>query len=97
MFGIREAAWPSIRADLGLSYASLGVLLAVPALVSSVLEPAMALAGGGGGRRRFIAVGGLAFAAGLVIAAGADSFAVLLVGFVVLYPASGAFVALTQA
>jgi FSR family fosmidomycin resistance protein-like MFS transporter len=97
VFGVREAAWPSIRGELGLSYASLGLLLTVPSLVSGLLEPAIALAGGGGRRHVIIVLGGLAFGAGLAVAATAGNFAVLMVGFVVLYPASGAFVVLTQA
>jgi MFS transporter, FSR family, fosmidomycin resistance protein len=48
-------------------------------------------------RRVLVLVGGLCFAGGLALAAGAPSFWVLLVAFAVLYPASGAFVALSQA
>ncbi|MEO8898188.1 MAG: MFS transporter [Candidatus Dormibacter sp.] len=97
MFGVREAAWPSIRADLGLSYASIGLLLTVPSLVSGVFEPLMALGGGSGRRPAIIAAGGVAFAAALLLIAAAGSFGLLLLAFVMLYPASGAFVTLTQA
>lgn len=94
---MREAALPSIRAELGLSYASIGLLLTVPNLVSGVLEPLLALGSGSGRRPAIIAAGGIAFAAALLLVAGAESFGLLLVAFVILYPASGAFVALTQA
>ncbi len=97
VFGVREAAWPSIRAELGLSYASIGLLLTVPTLVSGVLEPLLALGSGSGRRPAIITAGGVAFAAALLVAAGAGSFGLLLLAFVILYPASGAFVALTQA
>jgi MFS transporter, FSR family, fosmidomycin resistance protein len=97
VFGVREAAWPSIRADLGLSYAAIGLLLTIPGLVSGVVEPLLALGSGSGRRPAIITVGGLAFAAALLMAAAATNFALLLLAFVILYPASGAFVALTQA
>jgi MFS transporter, FSR family, fosmidomycin resistance protein len=53
----------------------------------------------GAGRRRRLAVlgGGLLFIATLLGVASARSFAVLLAAFVAFYPASGAFVSLTQA
>jgi MFS transporter, FSR family, fosmidomycin resistance protein len=97
VFGVREAGWPSIRAELGLSYASIGLLLTVPSIVAGLLEPLLALSSGSGRRRAMISVGGVAFAAALLLVAAAGSFGLLLVAFVILYPASGAFVALTQA
>ncbi|MFI5313582.1 MAG: MFS transporter [Candidatus Dormibacteria bacterium] len=97
VFGVREAAWPSIRDELGLGYASIGLLLTVPSLVSGVLEPLLALGSGSGRRSSFVTGGGIAFATALLLVAGAASFGLLLVAFVILYPASGAFVTLTQA
>jgi MFS transporter, FSR family, fosmidomycin resistance protein len=48
-------------------------------------------------RRALVLAGGGAFAAALALAAGAPTFWLLLVAFSVLYPASGAFVSLSQA
>ena len=48
-------------------------------------------------RRVLVLVGGAGFAVALMLAAGAPSFWVLLVAFSLLYPASGAFVSLSQA
>jgi FSR family fosmidomycin resistance protein-like MFS transporter len=48
-------------------------------------------------RRALVLAGGAGFALALALAAGASSFWVLLVAFSVLYPASGAFVSLSQA
>lgn len=48
-------------------------------------------------RRALILAGGVTFAAALGVAAGAPTFWVLLGAFCVLYPASGAFVSLSQA
>ena len=40
VFGLGEAAWPLARDDLSLSYTQIGLLLAVPALASSMLAKA---------------------------------------------------------
>ncbi len=55
------------------------------------------LAGQGRRRRLVILGGGIAFVFTLLTMASARSFAVLLAAFVAFYPASGAFVSLTQA
>ncbi len=55
------------------------------------------LAGQGRRRRLVILGGGIVFLLTLLAAASARSFAVLLAAFIAFYPASGAFVSLTQA
>ena len=55
------------------------------------------LAGQGRRRRLVILGGGIVFVLTLIAVASARSFAVLLAAFVAFYPASGAFVSLTQA
>jgi FSR family fosmidomycin resistance protein-like MFS transporter len=55
------------------------------------------LAGQGRRRRLVILAGGIVFLLTLLAVASARSFAVLLAAFVAFYPASGAFVSLTQA
>ena len=97
MFGAREAAWPLIRADLSLSYTEIGLLLSVPSVVSLAVEPVLGIVAVTWRRRALVLIGGAAFAVALALAAGAPSFWVLLVAFSVLYPASGAFVSLSQA
>jgi MFS transporter, FSR family, fosmidomycin resistance protein len=67
-------------------------------LTGSLLElPVGALAGPGRRRHRIILAGGAVFAAALLGTALAWSFATLLISFIAFYPASGAFVSLTQA
>ena len=61
MFGAREAAWPLIRADLGLSYIQIGLLITVPSVVGAVVDPWIAVLGDTGHRRRIVATGGIAF------------------------------------
>ena len=96
VFGAREAAWPLVRDDLALSYTQIGLLLSVPNVVALVVEPALGLASVTWRRRALVVGGGLCFALALGLAAGAPSFWVLLVAFSLLYPASGAFVSLSQ-
>jgi MFS transporter, FSR family, fosmidomycin resistance protein len=95
--GTKSAAMPLIRHDLSLSYAQIGLLAAAPLIRGSILELPVGIASGTGARRRrFILIGGLTFC-GSVLAVGlAGSFAVLLVALTVFFPASGAFVSLTQ-
>src|SRR5208337_2299168 len=83
---------------LGLSYAQVGLLASVPLLVGGFLElPLGVLAGQGRRRRLAILGGGIIFVLTLLAVAAAGSFTVLLCAFVAFYPASGAFVSLTQA
>jgi MFS transporter, FSR family, fosmidomycin resistance protein len=96
--GTKGAALPLIRGDLHLNYAELGLLIAVPLLVGSLLELPLGLVAGSGRRRsRLVLAGGLVLAASLVVVAFAGSFPILLAGLVAFFPASGAFVSLTQA
>ncbi len=45
VFGAREAAWPLIRDDLGLSYAQIGLLLGLPNVIANFIEPALGILG----------------------------------------------------
>jgi len=97
VFGVREAAWPLIRDDLGLTYAQIGVILAVPGLFSSIIEPFLGILGDVWRRRALILGGGGAFGLALLLTALSQDSALLLVAFTLMYPASGAFVTLSQA
>jgi FSR family fosmidomycin resistance protein-like MFS transporter len=97
VFGVREAAWPLIRADLGLTYAQIGLLLGVPSLVSNLVEPFLGILGDVWRRRVLVLGGGVIFAGGLLLTALSRDAGLLMVSFVALYPASGAFVSLSQA
>ncbi|MBL7183544.1 MAG: MFS transporter [Anaerolineae bacterium] len=97
VFGAREAAWPLIRTDLGLSYAQIGLLLGLPSLVSSIVEPFLGILGDIWRRRVLILGGGVVFGLALLLTALSQDFLVLLISFIIFYPASGAFVTLSQA
>ena len=96
-FGAREAAWPLIRSDLGLSYAQIGMLLGVPSIVSSIVEPFFGVFGDAGRRRIIVLGGGIFFSIALLLAGVSQDFTLLLLSFMLFYPASGAFVSLSQA
>jgi FSR family fosmidomycin resistance protein-like MFS transporter len=97
VFGAREAAWPLIRADLNLSYVQVGVLLSVPHFASSLIEPFLGILGDVWKRRVLILGGGVLFALAALLTALSQNFVALLVSFALFYPASGAFVSLSQA
>ena len=84
VFGAREAAWPLIRTDLGLSYAQVGVLLGLPSLVSSLVEPLLGILGDRWRRRVLILGGGVVFALALLLTALSQYFPVLLISFTII-------------
>jgi MFS transporter, FSR family, fosmidomycin resistance protein len=96
-YGIQSAALPSMRVDLGLTYAQIGLLLGLPGLLSSFIEPVMFLLGDILARKRLVIGGGLAIALALALTATAQSYPAMLLAFMIAYPASGAFVSLSQA
>lgn len=99
VFGAREAAWPLVRDDLHLTYTQIGLLLSLPGILASFIEPVIGILGDGGEgkRRRLVLGGGLFFAGAVFLTAVSQDFWVLLLSFVLFYPASGAFVSLSQA
>jgi FSR family fosmidomycin resistance protein-like MFS transporter len=91
-------ALPVIRDELGLSYAQIGLLLTLPALLANLLfEPIIGILGDVWRRRVLILGGGIGFVAGTVMIAVSESYAALMAAFIVLNPSSGAFVMLSQA
>ncbi|MFN2285441.1 MAG: MFS transporter [Anaerolineae bacterium] len=97
VYGAREAAWPLIRTDLGLTYAQIGMLLGVPGIVSSIVEPFLGILGDAWKRRALILGGGVVFSLALLLTGLSQGFPLLLLSFILFYPASGAFVSLSQA
>ncbi|MGH7483208.1 MAG: MFS transporter, partial [Longimicrobiales bacterium] len=97
VFGAWTAAWPAVRADLRLSYLEVGLLLSLPGLFGNAVEPALGVLGDAWDRRRFVRAGGAVFAAALAGVALSSGFTPLLVAMMLLNPASGAFVGLSQA
>ena len=96
-YGIQTAALPSIRTDLALTYTEIGLLLGLPKIIGILVEPLLMLLGDSAVRKRLVIGGGLAIVAALLLTFGADSFLSLLLAFTIGFPASGAFVTLSQA
>ncbi|HWJ44253.1 MAG TPA: MFS transporter [Gaiellaceae bacterium] len=97
MYGTLGAAWPLLRDDLGLTYAEIGLALAVPGFVGSALDPLIGVLGDTGRRRLVMVLGGVAFAGSAALLSASVGFWMLVVALVVGNPASGAFVSLAQA
>jgi FSR family fosmidomycin resistance protein-like MFS transporter len=97
VFGARETAWPLIRDDLQLSYLQVGLVLGIPGIVSSVFEPIIGILGDVWKRRVLILGGGFIYTLALVLMALSQNFLWLLLAICMLFPASGAFVSLSQA
>ena len=95
--GVVSAAWPQIRTELGLDYIRVGMLLSLPGLASVAIEPLIGVMGDVGHRWRLLIAGGALYVASLALVATSPDFAVLLIGWLIFFPASGAFVSLAQA
>jgi FSR family fosmidomycin resistance protein-like MFS transporter len=96
-FGVVEAAKPLFRTDLSLTYTQIGLLFFVPGLVSSMVEPVLGILGDVWRRRLLILAGGIFFGLSFALTALSRNFAWLLLAMVISFPASGAFVSLSQA
>jgi len=80
-----------------LTYVEIGLLLSVPGLFSNFIEPIFGILSDVWNRRALILGGGIMFGVAIMLAAISQSFWPLLVAFILLFPASGAFVSLSQA
>lgn len=97
VYGVEAGALPLIRNDLRLTYIQVGVLLTLPGVVGSILDPLIGLLGDVW-RRKVLIIGGavVTMIAMLLIGLG-HSFAALIFAFCISYPASTAYVSLSQA
>ena len=96
-YGVGNAAMPAIRTDLGLSYIQVGLLLGLPGMLNTFIEPVVLLLGDTRLRKSIMLGGGLAIILSLLTIASTHSFPLILMGMVIGFPASGAFVSLSQA
>jgi FSR family fosmidomycin resistance protein-like MFS transporter len=96
-FGVTDAAWPLIRTDLQLNYVQIGLALSLPGIVANCIEPFLGILGDVWKRRVLILGGGVFFTLACLLTAVSHNFLFLLISFIIFYPASGAFVSLSQA
>ncbi len=95
-YSIGGAALPSLRLDLKLTYAQVGLMLGLPQVFKSVLEPAMMVLGDTGLRKKLIAGGGIVVAASCTLIATARVYPALLLGVILNHLAFSAFGTLSQ-
>src|SRR5262245_35461468 len=95
--GLLIVGLPLLRDTLHLSYDQAGLLFSAGALSSLLLEPGINLASDRAAKRLPILVGMLCLVLAFLVSALAPGYALLLLAFVVLYPANGAAVGLSQA
>lgn len=95
--GFPVVALPLLRDRLHLTYAQAGLLFTAGALSSLLLEPVINLLADRGPKRPLIAGGMLALVCAFVVLGVASTYAVVLLGFIVFYPATGAAVGISQA
>lgn len=97
VFGVGEVAWPLLRDDLHLTYTQIGLLLSLPGIAASFIEPFIGVLGDVWRRRVLIIGGCLVFTLSLFLTSLSTSFLILMISFVLFNPSSGAFVSLSQA
>jgi FSR family fosmidomycin resistance protein-like MFS transporter len=97
VFGVTGASWPLIRTDLHLNYLQIGLALSLPGILGSMIEPLVGILGDVWKRRLLILGGGIFFALACFLTAVSRNFLFLLISFIIFFPASGAFVSLSQA
>lgn len=97
VFGVQGAVFPLIRDALSLDYVQIGILLSVPGVIASFIEPFLGILGDTRHRKTIILLGGVIFGIQLIAIILSQQFLALLLSFIILYPASGAFVSLAQA
>ncbi len=97
VYGTREAAWPLIRDDLGLTYWQVGLLLGMPNVIASLIEPVIGILGDVWKRRALVLGGGIFFALAALLTAVSGNFWVFMLASIIFAPASGALVTLSQA
>jgi FSR family fosmidomycin resistance protein-like MFS transporter len=96
-YTIDGAVLPVLRDEFMLSYAQVGLLLGLPGIISTLIEPVLMLLGDTRLRKSLIVGGGLAVVLSLFLLGTSQSFLAAIIAFTIGYPASGAFVNLAQA
>src|SRR5258706_656124 len=96
VFSVSNAAWPLIRTDLALNYLQIGVILSLPGFLANFGEPFIGVLGDVWERRRLILRVGAVYANAPALTAASQRFVPFLLAFVLVNPASRAFVSLSQ-
>jgi MFS family permease len=95
--GFPIIALPLLRAYLGLSYTQVGFLFTAAALSAMILEPLMNLFSDRGSKKPWILSGLVLLTFSCVLMGNVTNYPLLLLAFMVWFPANGAGVGLSQA
>lgn len=95
--GIPVAALPLLREQFGLNYAQVGLLFTVAAFSGMLFEPFINLFSDRGSKKPWVLGGLLVLAAAFALMGNAANYALLLLAFMVYFPAGGAATDLSQA
>jgi FSR family fosmidomycin resistance protein-like MFS transporter len=95
--GFPVIALPLLRDRLDLSYAQVGFLFTAATLVAMVIEPLMNVLSDRGSKKPWILSGLTLSALAFLLMGGVTDYALLLLAFLVWFPANGAGVGLSQA
>lgn len=88
---------PLVHEQLGLSYAQIGLLFSIGAIISAVIEPPMYLLSDRGSKRWWIVGGLVVLVIAEMLAGSTPTFVVLALAFALIYPSIGASIGLSQA
>lgn len=97
VFGAREATMPLLRDAIGLNYIQISLLISIPPVISAFIEPFIGILGDTAYRKPIIVIGGVFFTAMILAMVLSQTFLALLLSFIIIFFASGAFVSLAQA
>ena len=96
-YGVEGAVLPALRTSLSLSYNQMGLLLGLPGVIGTAVEFFIMLLGDTRLRKWLVVGGGWAIVLATLLLASAQSFPTALIAMLIAFPASGAFVTLSQA
>lgn len=88
---------PLLRGQLGLTYEQIGLIFSAGALSSIVVDPPLYLLSDRGSKRWWILGGLLGLTCAYLLAGSTNSFVLLMLAFILMYPANSMAVGLSQA
>ena len=97
VYSAGEAAVPLIRDTFDLSYTQIGLLVSIPAIIASFIEPIIGIFADTNKRKWLMIIGGVVFGGGMLLQGIAPTYSILMLAVIIQYPASGAFVNIAQA
>lgn len=85
-----------MRTEFALSYVQIGLIMSLPAIIADLVEPALGILADIWRRRMLVLAGGAVFSVSVALTGVSHRFWLLLLSFILFYPASGSFVNVSQ-